>query len=364
MNRLILLAILFIGVSPVFSNASMTIQTNPIEVKVYWHLTQIGISDKNGKLDIPEKYIKSMKKAGTEVELLFKKDGYFETRSSFSLLQPSHQKVKLVSLFDYFDLVEIPAGSFTMGSLDSEYKMWFEKPLHKVQITKPFYMGKFEVNQRQWKKILHRNLSHNKKDDLPAENISWLHVQKFLLKLNKIAGCKTPDTLKSIQKSGLHSVASGCYRLPTEAEWEYAARAGSKTAFHFGDIVSPKDANFDLNHPYAIAGKIAPKLTGMQKMVFDMKGLQSQVGGKFKPNSFELYDMHGNVSEWVVDWFDPKFYKKGDVIDPVNTKVSKQKVARGGGWNSWGRSLRSASRFNISPKYRGKATGFRLVLVK
>lgn len=353
---------IFIFISSAFSNSQGFIQTNPGEVTIYYQLTKIGTSDKSGYFKLNPDILNRMKNSTTKVKLSFQKKGYFKVYKPYSI--STNLQVTLLSFFDFFDLVEVPAGTFTMGRQDSEYNRWFEKPQHKVTISSSFYMGRYEVTQKQWKAIFHRTNSHVKKDELPVENVSWIHIQKFLTKLNKMAGCNTPNTLKTIQKSGLGAIDSGCYRLPTEAEWEYAARGGSDTAFSFGDVILAKDANFDIKNPYGIKGIKLPQLTPKARFLLSNKPLKSVPGGQFKANAFGLYDMHGNVAEWVIDWFDTKFYTNGDVIDPVNTTKSRSKVIRGGGWTSWGRDLRSATRFDLSPKHKDKAIGFRLVLVK
>jgi serine/threonine-protein kinase len=174
-------------------------------------------------------------------------------------------------------MVLIPAGSFTMGSPDSDPDARDdEKPQHEVNITKPFYLGKYEVTQQQWEAIMGNNPSRFKQLDDPVENVSWEDCQRFIAKLNE--KCSGAD-----------------FYLPTEAQWEYACRAGTTTRFSFGDDA----AAFE---DYAWFGSNA--------------GGRTKPIGLKKPNPWGLYDMHGNVCEWCADWYDEKYYSVSPKNDP------------------------------------------------
>jgi formylglycine-generating enzyme required for sulfatase activity len=213
----------------------------------------------------------------------------------------------------------IPAGAFYMGSEESDG----EKPVHKVKINNPFYLGTYPVTQREWKAVMgnYNNPSYFKGDDLPVEQVSWDNVQEFIMKLN--------------EKEGTDK-----YRLPSEAEWEYACRAGTTTRYSFGDDESELDdyAWYDDNSD----GKTYP------------------VGQK-KPNSWGLYDMHGNVWEWVYDmWHDsydgaPTDGSAWEVGNGVN------RIFRGGGWINFARFCRSAFRYYFDQRFRNNDLGFRLL---
>ena len=172
------------------------------------------------------------------------------------------------------DLVLIPAGKFMMGEPGKD---------HEVTLTQPFYMGKYEVTQEQWENVMGSNPSTKTKGPkLPVTDVSWADCQDFIKKLN--------DKTK------------GGYRLPTEAEWEYACKAGTKTAYSFGDVISKNDANYD--------------------------GEAIKPVGSYKPNAFGLYDMHGNVWEWCNDWFGDYDLKENK--DPQGVSNGERKVVRGG----------------------------------
>ena len=183
------------------------------------------------------------------------------------------------------DLVLIPAGKFMMGSPASEKDRSDNETQHEVTLTKPFYMGKYEVTQEQWEAVMGNNPSEVKGAKLPVIDVSWEDCQEFIKKLN----AKT----------------SGGYRLPTEAEWEYACRAGTSTAYSFGDKITPKNANYPdsrIGKPVAV--------------------------GSYKANTFGLYDMHGNLLEWCEDWYGD--YPAGALTDPRGPATGKYHVLRGG----------------------------------
>jgi len=206
------------------------------------------------------------------------------------------------------EMVLIPAGKFKMGDPGAD---------HEVTLTKPFYMGKYEVTQEQYEAVMGNNpSSRNKGAKFPVTDVSWEDCQEFIKKLN----AKTNND----------------YRLPTEAEWEYSCRAGTSTAYSFGDSLTKADANY-----------------------FDSFIEKSLAVGSYKPNAFGLYDMHGNVWEWCEDWIAD--YPLGAVTNPKGPATGKDRVVRGGSFNGFDYGARSSVRASPPPSARSYTTGFRLV---
>jgi formylglycine-generating enzyme required for sulfatase activity len=221
----------------------------------------------------------------------------------------------------------MPPGSFLMGCPYGENGDADEKPQQKVTLTRGFWLGVHPVTQGQWKAVMGGNPSHFKGDDLPMEEVSWDDCQEFCKKLTRKDG--------------------QIYRLPTEAEWEYACRAGTRSAYAFGDSLSADQANFGEN-----------------------LGKTSKVGS-YPANAWGLFDMHGNVLEWCADWFGryPEFdsfgpYPQVDLIDPQNSICSGKRVLRGGSWWNHSRNCRAAIRHDHASDHRGYNVGFRVVVYR
>ena len=227
------------------------------------------------------------------------------------------------------EFVKIPSGTFTMGSPTSEKDRYDDEKQHQVTISRDFYMGKYEVMQAQWTAVMGTNPSKFQGDNLPVEQVSWEDAQSFIKKLN--------------------AKGEGTYRLPTEAEWEYAARGGKEgQAFGIGDgnNLSSSQANFNGDYPYgnAAKGKYLEKTTPV---------------GSYQPNAWGLYDMHGNVWEWCADWYGD--YSSSAQTDPTGATTGSFRVFRGGSWSGNGRDLRSANRGSSTPAARYNYLGFRLI---
>jgi formylglycine-generating enzyme required for sulfatase activity len=223
----------------------------------------------------------------------------------------------------------VPAGSFLMGSENGKAD---EKPVHQVTFREGFYIGRYEVTQAQWQAVMGNNPSNFKGDNLPVEQVSWNDAQEFIRKLNARSDGFT-------------------YRLPTEAEWEYACRADSTTEFALGNSLSSKQANFDGNYPYGRAAK------GVYRQ-------KTTPGGSFQPNAWGLYDMHGNVMEWCEDWYHDSY--NGAPTDGsvwLSAVEQEDRVLRDGSWNDSADVLRSAFRGFGKPMIRNVKVGFRLVAV-
>jgi len=279
--------------------------------------------------------------------------------------------------------VLVPKGKFTMGSAKEEQDAAIaeyakttggkahdavvavfraEGPPHEVRITRPYYLGTHEVTQGQFREVMGYNPSHfstdgterkgtkyfgdakpaggkdkvkglakAERDALPVECVSWGEAVEF---------CKKLSATKKEKE------AKRAYRLPSEAEWEYACRAGTDTAFHAGKSLSVEQANFghDTEEGKGSLGRTAKV-------------------GSYKPNAWGLYDMHGNVLEWCSDWYGAKYYADSPKDDPVGPKEGARRAMRGGGWGNPSRSCRSAYRaMGFPPGAAGSSIGFRVVL--
>ena len=218
------------------------------------------------------------------------------------------------------ELVLIPAGKFMMGSAVGEKDRVATETQHEVTLSKPFYMGKYAVTQEQYEKVMGANPSHFKGAKNPVETVSWDNAQDFCKKLSATSG-------KTV-------------RLPTEAEREYACRAGSTTTYCFGD-------NENGLGEYAWYASNSDNKT-------------HPVGEK-KPNAWGLYDMHGNVWEWCQDWYGD--YPAGAVTDPQGAAQGAGRVLRGGCWGGVPGGCRSARRGSGFPGCRSGGVGFRVVVV-
>ena len=217
----------------------------------------------------------------------------------------------------------IPAGEFMMGSPETASLRRDNETQHRVSITKPFYLGVTEVTQEQYQKVMGTNPSNFKGPQNPVETVRWADAVEFCRKLSAMPAEKT---------------AGHVYRLPTEAEWEYACRSGTTTAYSFGDDASRLgdygwfEGNMDLKtHPV----------------------------GEKKPNAWGLYDMHGSVYEWCQNWYGA--YPSGSATDPTGATSGSIRVIRGGSWGNDARFCRSASRGRSTPGSRRHYLGFRVL---
>ncbi|MHC4662850.1 MAG: SUMF1/EgtB/PvdO family nonheme iron enzyme [Planctomycetota bacterium] len=225
--------------------------------------------------------------------------------------------------------VLVPAGRFNMGSPGTEAGRGTDENAHSVKITAAFYMQAAEVTQAQWKAVMGENPSESQGDDLPVENVSWHDAQTFIRKLS--------------EKEGKD------YRLPTEAEWEYACRASSSSPFYFGEAVTTDQVNYNGEKPYGPAGQ------------GDNREKPTPAGSLGK-NKWGLSDMHGNVWEWCADWYEKDYYKNSPAEDPQGPGGGKFRVARGGSFFTGGRECRSAKRRFCVPKHKTRDIGFRVCL--
>lgn len=219
--------------------------------------------------------------------------------------------------FDGISFVWCPPGTFTMGT---DFGYFDERPAREITISKGFWIGQYEITQEQWSEVMGKNPSSNVAgESLPVETVTYLDAKAFAEKLSDDSGA--------------------AYRLPTEAEWEYACRAGTTTKYSFGDSGDDADA-------YA------------WYRVNSAGGPQS-VGEK-KPNAWGIYDMHGNVAEWCQDWYQAG-YDPDDTVDPQGPEQIRDAVVRGGGWPDSVGYLRSGARYRMNFIFARNHIGLRIV---
>jgi uncharacterized protein (TIGR02996 family) len=247
-------------------------------------------------------------------------------------------------------LALVRPGTFWMGSPAGEENRYDdENPRHRVEISRPFYLGVHQVTQQQFERVMGRNPSHFHAggpggevvrgldtSSSPVESVSWLEARAF---------CAALSALPAEKKAGR------LYRLPSEAEWEYACRAGvsSSAPFHFGFSLSSRQANFDGARPY-----------GGAKRGRNLR--RTCPVGSYPPNAFGLHDMHGNVWEWCEDWFDVEYYAVSPPRDPPGPEAGESRVLRGGSFYYIASSCRTAIRFGRRPDGHSNLDGFRVAL--
>lgn len=272
-------------------------------------------------------------------------------------LSPTVEGSRFYKRFAPEGLVGIPPGTFVMGSPPSEKERISNETQHTVILTKGYWMGQREVTQGEYLSVMGYNPSYFRKgvdayshgtggivtNDLrhPVEQVSWIDATNYCGKLtqrDRAAGLIPADY---------------AYRLPTEAEWEYACRGGTTSAFSFGTAIRQGMENFDALYEYDSA-------IGTQDKPNNVLIGRTIEGGSYAPNALGLYDMHGNVWEWCSDWY--RGYPTGVVTDPVGPTSGGNRVLRGGGWSSYGGNCRAAHRHLINPDYGYFNVGFRVVL--
>jgi sulfatase modifying factor 1 len=232
------------------------------------------------------------------------------------------------------EFVLVPAGRFVMGSSPDEPHRSQSEFQHPVTISRPFYIQTTEVTLKQWRAVMGKRFFGPRKgtDNSPVVQVSWQDCKRFIKKLN--------------------AKGEGNYRLPTEAQWEYACRANTATAYSWGNTIDCSKAMY------------ANKSMVLDECQIYLKSIQLPLDrpapvASFAPNAWGIYDMHGNVWEWCADFYGP--YPKEHVIDPVGPDSGTYRIRRGGSWFKYGYSCRSANRNYGNPFTRLQTTGFRLV---
>lgn len=253
------------------------------------------------------------------------------------------------------NFVLIKGGSFQMGSPDSEAWRSADETQHLVTVS-DFYMSKYELTQKEYEEIISNNPSNFKGDNLPVENVSWLDAVAYCNARSEKDGLTPVYTING-QNVSWNRSANG-YRLPTEAEWEYACRAGTTTPFYMENSPSDEDANYYGHYPYEI-----------EDNYFSQGNLEVKPGeyrettvpiDSFSENPYGLYNMHGNVSEWVWDYYGE--YPTDEQTDPAGPTSGTLRVYRGGGWNDFAKNMRSAYRATLEQNKGSFNLGIRLVL--
>ena len=259
-----------------------------------------------------------------------------------------------VSMNTSDEFVRIKGGSFQMGSPENEAWRSADETQHSVTVS-DFYMCKYELTQKEYAEVTGNNPSNFAGDDLPVENVSWLDAVAYCNARSEAEGL-TPVYTVSGQNVSWDRSANG-YRLPTEAEWEYACRAGTTTPFYIAESPSAEQANYYGHYPY-----------GIEDNYFSQGNLTVKPGeyrqttlpvGSFEANPNGLYDMYGNVGEWVWDYYGA--YPTDAQIDPAGPETGTLRVYRGGGWNDFAKNMRSAYRATLEQDKGSFNLGIRLV---
>ncbi len=261
-----------------------------------------------------------------------------DLKNLYDALQPSEvARAKVVDNGVGMAFVLVPAASFRMGEAGFRTN---EVPVHEVVLTTAFYMGTAPVTQQAYRLVTGQNPAHFTPERggstaHPVERVSWDDAARFCERL----------TARPEEQS-----ARRRYRLPTEAEWEYAARGGTVTPFPTGELFTAAHGTFDARHPFPEGTTTGESATGPTPT------------GTFPSNSFGLLDVCGGVWEWCSDWYDEKFYASSPVRDPSGPPTGTRRVLRGGSWKNQAHSCRVAYRNALPPHQKNSATGFRVVL--
>jgi formylglycine-generating enzyme required for sulfatase activity len=285
-----------------------------------------------------------------------------------------NQGTKLITNSIGMTLTLIPAGEFLMGSPDDFKAYDWEKPQHRVRITRPFYLGVHEVTRGQFRRFVDEAGYQTEAEKDSKGGYGWNEEAKKFEQNPRYTwlnpGFEQTDEHPVVNGSYNDAVAFAewlsrkegkTYRLPTEAEWEYACRAGATTRYFCGD--DPEGL--------AKVGNVADGTAKKAKYPDWFWTIDAQDGfvytspvGHYRPNAWGLYDMHGNVYEWCWDWYGGDFYESSRVDDPAGPLQAADRVIRGGSWLSDSRDCRSAYRYRGTPGRRNNSLGFRLALVQ
>ena len=250
-------------------------------------------------------------------------------------------------------MVYLSGGTFTMGSPESERLRGTDETAHEVSIN-PFYMDPYEVTQKDYQAVMGENPSHFSGEELPVENVTWQDAIRYCNRKSESEGL-TPVYEIDGNEVSWNREADG-YRLPTEAEWEYAARAGTDTEFYTGHFISAEEANYYGTYPYLIEENYVHHTN--PNVVAGQYRRTTLAGEALQPNHFHLYNMLGNVSEWVFDGYGE--YDTEHAVNPAGQEKSSLHINRGGAWNDFAKHLRCAYRSVENPESKDQNLGFRI----
>lgn len=296
---------------------------------------------------VVQKTVVASSPAQTEVEV----DTYRAKKRSVLNQPRTGKKVKFLLPGGVpLEMIYIEGGNFKMGSPERELGRYSDENLHSVIFSHPYFIGKYPVTQAQWKAVMGKNPSSDKGDNKPVTDVNWMDAMAFCAKVN--SRITQSDVIQKLGvEEGIDFVAqrvdlkSSKFNLPTEAQWEYACRAGTTTALNRGKNLSDMDP--------------CPKLDEVGWYGSNSNGMVHIVGEK-APNTWGLYDMHGNVWEWCQDWYDEEYYNKCPSNDPRGPSMGRGHVLRGGSWGCGASACRSASRNYDEPRSSHAGIGFRL----
>lgn len=252
------------------------------------------------------------------------------------------------------NLILINGGTYLMGSPETEMHRETDEVQHEVKVS-DFYIGRYEVTQKEYEEVMGENPSNFEGENLPVENVTWYEAIEYCNKLSEKEGLTPVYTIDGENVSWDRS-ANG-YRLPTEAEWEYAARAGTTSPFNTENSISDEEANYYGHYPY-----------GIEENYFTQENLETEPGqyrqttvevNSFSPNKWGFYNIHGNVAEWCFDYYGA--YDLENTDNPSGPTTGTLRVNRGGGWNDYAKHLRCAYRASTTPDQKMSNIGFRVV---
>ena len=241
-------------------------------------------------------------------------------------------------------LAYIPAGQFVMGSPLEESSRNEQEREHAVQLTRPFWLSIYEITQGHYQKVMGQNPSYFSSEGRGQEKVRMLKTGQF--PVDSVTWAEAVEFCRKLSEFPEERKAGRSYRLPTEAEWEYACRAGTHTAFHTGHAMSSSLGNID------VSTTASPS---------DLAARRTCQVGSFAPNAWGVYDMHGNVYEWCSDWYDSSYYYQAPPLNPTGPATGVSRILRGGAWYLPAPYGRSADRFHNPPDSRDFAIGFRVV---